>query len=100
MGGSTLTSYGLKLETVLEKIKANVEAATPTLWADSSVIIFNPTTKEVHFYKVIYLGKYGEHVRLREVKMGRNIGMPLSVAAHYQRKPRRNEWMATVHVHT
>jgi len=100
MGGSTITVYGLKIETTLEKMKAGILSAVPTLWADSSIILFNPTTKEAHFYKVIYLGKYGERIKLREVKMGRNIGMPLSVSAHYQRKPRRNEWLGTVHLHT
>ena len=109
LGGSTLTVYGTTLSKTLKAIRKSLLDAARTwqLWADSSVAVFNITTKKAYTYKVKYIGNdntffsgRGMPIRLHEVKVGKNVGMPLSVAAHYNRKPRRNEWMATVHVHT
>lgn len=103
MGGTTIIENGKTIKAVLQKIKEGIITAFPNLQPDSDVALYNPTVKEGKIFKAkIKRGEDGysiEDVAFLEVEKG-NIGMPVAVASIYGKKPKKDEWQGSIHLHT
>ena len=101
MGGATITKTGKTKEIVRDEVLEQIELAVPNLWADSSLILLNPSTGETELYKVNYKGRHGEKIELEPTeKGGAGAGIAIAVSSRFSKKPLEGEWVGMVHLHT
>jgi len=105
MGGATVSQTGKDVNEVLEKLKASILNAIPTLFPDSDVVLYQPSTNVGKIFEAKIVWKtteYGEEypadVIFFEKEKGRNIGLPVTVTACYGQKPKENEWIGCIHL--
>ena len=102
MGGCTLTVYGDTLDEVLKIIKKRIFEGFEScgMSADGDVAVLNPSIREAHVFRVVYLDREAEspEVELFEIQEGRNVDVALRVSAAF--KPEPKAWVGTVHLHT
>lgn len=101
MGGITITRTEKDPNKLLYEICAEIQKSFPNLQPDSSIILFNPTTKKSKVYKFEFTHPYGETFIVKPIrKLGRGGPCAIQVSANYRKKPEKNEWIGMVHLHT
>lgn len=105
MGGCTITRTNVDIDLLINGIKEEiVKGALYGLYADSKLILLKPSTKETRLFEIVYEGQHGETVTLKECSLDENIGhgggMAISFSSIYGDKPKENEWVGMVHLHT
>lgn len=105
--GATVVKKNKDFNKLLHAMRAEIEHAFPHLHPDSNLIFFKPSTKETRIYKVEIIGDtqddYVEGLanltflkgETRAIEHG--DGIACNVAATYGKKPKKDEWVATIH---
>lgn len=99
--GATVTVYGATELDALNALRKAILQAYPGRQPDSDAATVNPSEKKGRAFTVeIKTAEDGEpyDVCFTLTEKAKNVGMPLSVSRLYGRKPKRGEYLATVHV--
>lgn len=100
MGGTSIVRFGKDWQKLLYEVLYEVAKSVPLLWADSALMLYNPTTGEQKAYKIEYLDDLG-NLSIKETKgLGRGAPVAVHVACKYFPEPKEGEWVAMVHLHT
>lgn len=103
MGGTTISLTGKNPDKLLYKIARRVADYRGVMQPDSAIMLYNPTTKEQKLYKIDYANeekfRSGEFTLSEVEELGRGAGIAVAVAK-MGNKPKKDEWIGMVHLHT
>ena len=103
MGGTTISRTGKDINVLINEMKDQIAEASHIMSPDSNLILYKPSTKESKTFKVFVDPESGnvEFVeQAGDVISQRGDGIAIEVAANFGPKPKEDEWIATVHLHT
>ena len=105
--GATVTKKDKDFSRLLKVMRAEIEHAFPNLQPDSNLILYKPSTKETRIYKVEIIGDSRDDyveglanltfLKGEDKAIEHGDGIACNVAATYGPKPKKNEWIATIH---
>lgn len=100
MGGTTISRTNKDIDVLINEMKQEIAEASHIMSPDSNLILYKPSTKEQKTFKVFVDPEAGTVEFVEQEVSQRGDGIAVAVAANFGPKPKEDEWIATVHLHT
>ena len=101
MAGTTISRTGKDPDALLKEMLEAIQNSFPPFQPDSDLIFLKPSTEEVRIYKIDFDNNYKAIAKqVEQIVNAHGVPIAVTVASIYGDKPKEEEWVATIHLHT